>query len=97
MSDEQGEGSSAEAIARKLIAQCRSDIKAAWDALAAAREALALTRWLRARWEAERRATEAARARSDGSAEPTAGAHAHEDEVSAVTGRGSRRARRSRS
>jgi hypothetical protein len=44
MSDQHGEDTSAEAIARKLIAQCRTDLNAAWNQLEAARASLAHSR-----------------------------------------------------
>jgi hypothetical protein len=60
MADKPGEENTADAIARRLIAQCRNDIKAAWDQVEAAREALGHTRWLRSRWDAHRRTAETA-------------------------------------
>jgi hypothetical protein len=58
MPDKPGEENTADAIVRRLIAQCRNDIKAAWDQVEAAREALGHTRWLRSRWDAHRRTTD---------------------------------------
>jgi hypothetical protein len=58
MPDKPSEESATDAIARKLIAQCRNDIAAAWGQVSAARDALGHTRWLRSRWDAHRRAGE---------------------------------------
>jgi hypothetical protein len=44
------------ALARPLIEQCRRDIQAGLDHLEAARDMLRRTRWLVARWEAQREA-----------------------------------------
>jgi hypothetical protein len=69
MPDKPSEESSTDAIARKLIAQCRNDIEAAWGQVSAARDALGHTRWLRSRWDAHRRAAgaEGEPAAADGS------------------------------
>ena len=47
---------SAVALARPLIEQCRREIEAGFHHLEAAREMLRRTRWLVARWEAQREA-----------------------------------------
>jgi hypothetical protein len=60
MPDEPDKEGQTDAIARKLIAQCRNDIEAAWGQVAAARDALGHTKWLRSRWDAQRRAADAA-------------------------------------
>jgi hypothetical protein len=44
------------ALARPLIEQCRRDIEAGFHHLEAARDMLRRTRWLVARWEAQREA-----------------------------------------
>jgi hypothetical protein len=44
------------ALARPLIEQCRREIQAGLDHLEAARDMLRRTRWLVARWEAQREA-----------------------------------------
>jgi hypothetical protein len=56
------ESCSVVALARPLIEQCRREIEAGWQQLEAARKMLARSRWLLARWEAQRRASENSRA-----------------------------------
>jgi hypothetical protein len=50
------QGYSVVALARPLIEQCRRDIEAGFHHLEAARDMVRRTRWLVARWEAQREA-----------------------------------------
>jgi len=53
------QASVADTIAERFVADCRRDIAAAWIQIDAANDILRRTRWLLARWDAQRRVGDA--------------------------------------